>query len=367
MSKKVLEDKPCAYCGKVFLPVEGHQKYCSEECHKQADRKLEAERRLHANEPPEERVCAFCGAKFTSRRSNRIYCSVRCNDKANQARKRSKFEWKTERHCKMCSRPFIPKIPAQEFCTDKCKYTWHNGKKKLFFKVCVGCGKEYSTKSADQKYCSISCAVKHSVPTTTLTCVDCGKQFSHTGRSHSSRCPECNKTYWSIWCVQHYYEVGKDKKYFSAVFSKPVEKRFEYRRICYAIWPRKCVVCGEDYIGKRFQLDVHHIDGDPSNDQPENLVPLCRTCHRRLHIRSQKNNLPLRQVLLEMWPSASQEIGAAVQRWTASHTANSVDAKPENRQANTELSNDMESVETVHGASHVDEESVQTTTDKSGQ
>lgn len=30
-------------------------------------------------------------------------------------------------------------------------------------------------------------------------------------------------------------------------------------------------------------LDIHHIDGDPSNNSPENLQCLCRSCHIRVH------------------------------------------------------------------------------------
>ena len=72
---------------------------------------------------------------------------------------------------------------------------------------------------------------------------------------------------------------------------------------------------------------------------------------------SQKNNVPVERRLFEIWPEGRQKIGAAVQQWAASHTANSVDAKPGDEHANTELS-EQESVETIHGASHVDEELV---------
>jgi len=40
----------------------------------------------------------------------------------------------------------------------------------------------------------------------------------------------------------------------------------------------KCVSCG--YRG---YIEVHHIDGDPLNNHPMNLAPLCRQCHRSVH------------------------------------------------------------------------------------
>lgn len=42
---------------------------------------------------------------------------------------------------------------------------------------------------------------------------------------------------------------------------------------------RKCVFCNIDEDELDVRLDVHHIDGDKSNCNLENLVPLCRSCH----------------------------------------------------------------------------------------
>jgi DNA-directed RNA polymerase subunit RPC12/RpoP len=44
----------------------------------------------------------------------------------------------------------------------------------------------------------------------------------------------------------------------------------------------ECEMCGHHPF---FQgsLDVHHRDGDRSNNDPENLMTLCATCHRELH------------------------------------------------------------------------------------
>ncbi|WP_420645773.1 HNH endonuclease [Candidatus Leptofilum sp.] len=42
-----------------------------------------------------------------------------------------------------------------------------------------------------------------------------------------------------------------------------VLKEFNYR----------CAICGAD------KLHLHHIDENPSNNDPENLIPLCPNCH----------------------------------------------------------------------------------------
>jgi len=40
-----------------------------------------------------------------------------------------------------------------------------------------------------------------------------------------------------------------------------------------------CPDCGRGQQELRNQFEVHHIDGDPGNNDPENLVGLCRPCH----------------------------------------------------------------------------------------
>jgi hypothetical protein len=39
-------------------------------------------------------------------------------------------------------------------------------------------------------------------------------------------------------------------------------------------------VCKNKEINK---LEIHHIDGNPNNNAPNNLILLCRQCHRHFH------------------------------------------------------------------------------------
>jgi len=43
-------------------------------------------------------------------------------------------------------------------------------------------------------------------------------------------------------------------------------------------YKKVCALCGDTYP------DLHHIDEDPSNNDPLNLIPLCGNCHRQQHI-----------------------------------------------------------------------------------
>lgn len=46
----------------------------------------------------------------------------------------------------------------------------------------------------------------------------------------------------------------------------------------------KCTKCGHPHDPKAgYTLTVHHIDRNPSNSDPENLLVVCQRCHLRRH------------------------------------------------------------------------------------
>lgn len=57
-----------------------------------------------------------------------------------------------------------------------------------------------------------------------------------------------------------------------------------HRKVCFEYYDRECWICDDsDYIV------VHHKDGDAANDSPENLVPLCQSCHKHVHNRNRRS------------------------------------------------------------------------------
>jgi hypothetical protein len=52
-----------------------------------------------------------------------------------------------------------------------------------------------------------------------------------------------------------------------------------YRNLCLATSNGECVACGDSE-----KVVAHHIDGDRYNDDPDNLVPMCPSCHRSVHM-----------------------------------------------------------------------------------
>lgn len=44
---------------------------------------------------------------------------------------------------------------------------------------------------------------------------------------------------------------------------------------------RKCQICEKTELENKEKLSVHHIDYDKRNNDPKNLITLCRICHLR--------------------------------------------------------------------------------------
>ena len=49
---------------------------------------------------------------------------------------------------------------------------------------------------------------------------------------------------------------------------------------CFDEYDEEC-----DHCGSGEDVDVHHIDGDATNNNIENLIPLCRSCHKKVHYK----------------------------------------------------------------------------------
>lgn len=48
----------------------------------------------------------------------------------------------------------------------------------------------------------------------------------------------------------------------------------------------RCVVCGrspENGYERHQALSVHHVNGDDSDNRPENGIPVCQSCHVHIH------------------------------------------------------------------------------------
>lgn len=87
-------------------------------------------------------------------------------------------------------------------------------------------------------------------------------------------------------CRRCPFAVRSDGRVSCERFAVPVRARDKYalpgwkemRSIIIDRDGQRCAVCGSGT-----DLHVHHIDLDPTNDDPANLVTLCGSCHARVH------------------------------------------------------------------------------------
>lgn len=75
------------------------------------------------------------------------------------------------------------------------------------------------------------------------------------------------------------------------------ENHTKYRSLAFRIYAHECAICGYNDDNDISLLDVHHIDENRDNNDPDNLIVLCPNCHRKL--TSQKYILVDRQTIIK--------------------------------------------------------------------
>lgn len=169
-------------------------------------------------------------------------------------------------------------------------FSYYKEKKKRY---CLQCGKEL--KYGQKKFCCSSCAAKynnkgrkHSKETREKI----AKSLSKSGHiaEKEAYCIFCGKLlhngqhkFCSIQCYQKYmynkrveeWRINSDK-YTTEQMPAFIKKYLMEKYDC------KCQKCGWGEINPttgNIPLEVHHIDGDCTNNKEENLELLCPNCH----------------------------------------------------------------------------------------
>lgn len=320
--------------------------------------------------------CEVCKQPFVAKDPRRIYCSDACNARAQRHKRRALDPLQETKICDECRTVFKPYTKRNRFCSEKCHCAWGN-KHKEYSHTCLGCNKPFVSRFPKGKYCTRSCALKHTIVTRTLVCVDCGNTFEFIGRTRKLRCVGCQRTYWNSYYSAatggidarafrnewrtHNPNWRVDNVYRRIVRSLPGEVRYKYRNICYDTWPRCCAITD---CGSLEGVEVHHIDGDRRNYRLDNLVPLCKRHHGMVHTKPHKTQWTTddyRASLFRIWPEGSKILGIIAQQCAIANIANSVNALTSNSRANAELGAQAPSVETIHDAPETGEDIVQTT------
>jgi len=152
--------------------------------------------------------------------------------------------------------------------------------------ICEHC-KEPFENAAKKKFCSRPCedAGIHRQ----VVCKDCDVEFTYHGRGRCVRCPACreiwNKRTIAKWQSKNRTKnpgVGSGGAQFGTDNHQYKHGKCDYkgnhRLLCLKNHEEVCVFCGSTS-----NVDVHHRDGDQTRCTKDNLVPLCRSCHKKVH------------------------------------------------------------------------------------
>ena len=101
-------------------------------------------------------------------------------------------------------------------------------------------------------------------------CLNCSTEFEYGYSSTGKYC--------SNQCSGEHKSAEHKRKFFSGLL-KRIE-RTSARKYIAEERGYKCEVCSiGDWQGKPITLHVDHVNGDPSNDHPNNLRLICPNCH----------------------------------------------------------------------------------------
>lgn len=212
-------------------------------------------RRKKKNEPL-ELVCQQCGEKFIispSRKKCR-YCSENCKEYARYV----------SRTCKWCSREFLTtRKNQQKYCSKFCRSERNRARLREKYrqspyisKLCAWCKQEFHTKEKSARFCS-------------KICISAWQSETKRGKNSPN------------------WKGGTSFEPYPPEFNKQLKREIRKRdKYC-------CRICGmtqkEHKMRYKRQLCVHHIDSDKTNNNMNNLVTLCDSCHSRI---SGTRNLP---------------------------------------------------------------------------
>ena len=142
--------------------------------------------------------------------------------------------------------------------------------KKVIFK------RDVHLKLHEKNYCSVNCQSNSKKTGSWFTCSFCKKPIYRTKslieRSKSKRF-FCSKA-----CAASYnnreYKTGENHPNFK-------NGKGSYRNKAFRELGEVCSRCG--YNRCRAALEVHHKDGDRTNNKSDNLEIICRNCHSEKH------------------------------------------------------------------------------------
>lgn len=170
--------------------------------------------------------------------------------------------------CKTCGKRYSPNSSNQQNCKN-CRDV---------YRECIVCGKKIFKKQAEnwkywknKKFCSYRCYWKD------LKGRPSKKKGIKTGYIPKSAFKK-GQSPWNKGITgedSHFWQGGLSFEPYGLEFNEDLKEVIRNRD------RRKCWICEKTELENKEKLAVHHIDYDKKNNNPDNLLSLCRECHAR--------------------------------------------------------------------------------------
>jgi 5-methylcytosine-specific restriction endonuclease McrA len=156
-------------------------------------------------------------------------------------------------------------------------------------KICEGCGTIFTAqlryvRIGKHKFCSYFCSSQHRPKTAekiALECAVCKETFYRSLNVYEKR-KNTSKSC-AIFCSKECkilaHRLNNDIGYNPG--NHYGTGPFDYRKYAFNNYDLRCIDCG--YSKFESILEVHHLDGEHSNNDIKNLVIACRNCHTERH------------------------------------------------------------------------------------
>jgi len=151
---------------------------------------------------------------------------------------------------------------------------------------CDECGKKFLkskrfVKEGKNNYCNKKCRSESLTNQVELICDNCGKEYSvpvSRVKNSKSGYHFCSKV-----CKDEGQKIKNGLKGMWPEHFGNGNGRNTYRRLAFDNYKHECEVCG--YDEHEGLLHVHHIDCNRNNNDIDNLMILCPTCHWALTLK----------------------------------------------------------------------------------
>lgn len=159
---------------------------------------------------------------------------------------------------------------------------WLKEKREKTLKYCLYCGKLLNGDNR-KKFCNQSCSASYNNHKRNKqvinvqerhNCLNCGKELKNAQLTYCSI--ECQNEYKKNNYIER-WKIGKENGQSGVGGVSTIIRRYLFEK-----YNNTCQLCGWGQKNKytnKVPLQIHHIDGDCTNNKEDNLQLLCPNCH----------------------------------------------------------------------------------------